>query len=501
MKKTKYILSIDEGTTGCTGLLFNDQGQEVSRSYREIRQIFPHPGWVEHDPEEIYQKCLTVGKEAVQKANISFSQVEALGITNQRESVVVWERASGKPVHPSICWQCRRTADMCNELKQRGMEKLIRQKTGLPVDAYFSATKIGWILDHVPDGWQRASNGDLVCGTIDSWLVWNLTGGKEHITDYTNASRTMLFNINTLQWDTDLLNLLEIPIIMLPRVLPSSLIYGETADGLFDNCHIPIAGIAGDQQAALFGQACYQKGMTKNTYGTGSFVLANAGDKPVISHSGLITTIAWGMKDQVTYAMEGSIFVSGAVIQWLRDSLGIIKTAAESEALASTVPDSGGVYFVPAFTGLGAPYWDMYARGTILGLTRGSDKGHIARAALEAIAFQSRDVISLIKEETNLQIPVLRVDGGGSLNNLLMQFQADILAIPVQRANTDAITALGAAYQAGLAVGVWKDMDEIARQWYSTMTFEPKMGADQRETLYHHWKRAVERARKWAIES
>ncbi len=501
MNKTKYILSIDEGTTGCTGLLFNDKGQEVSRSYREIRQIFPHPGWVEHEPEEIFQRCLSVGREAVQQANISFSQVEALGITNQRESVVVWERVSGKPVYPSICWQCRRTAGMCDELKQRGLEKLIRQKTGLPIDAYFSGPKISWILDNIPNGWRRAIKGDLACGTIDSWLVWNLTGGKEYITDYTNASRTMLFNINSLEWDTDLLNLLGIPIIMLPKVLPSSMIYGETEDGIFDNCHIPIAGIAGDQQAALFGQSCYQKGMTKNTYGTGSFVLTNAGDKPFFSNSGLITTVAWGTTNQVTYAMEGSIFASGAVVQWLRDSLGIIKTAAESEALASTVPDNGGVYFVPAFVGLGAPYWDMYARGTILGLTRGSSKGHIARAALEAIAFQSRDVISLIKEETNLQIPVLRVDGGGSLNNLLMQFQADILGIPVQRANTDAITALGAAYQAGLAVGVWKDIDEIAKQWHSTMTFDPKMGVDQRETLYHNWKRAVERAQKWATES
>jgi glycerol kinase len=494
----KYILAIDQGTTGTTALLFDSEGRALSSAYREIRQIFPHQGWVEHDPWEIIQSCLTTGKEAVQKAGISLSQVGGLGITNQRESVVVWERASGKPVYASICWQCRRTAGVCEELKQKGWENLIRQKTGLPIDAYFSGTKVRWILDNIPDGHHRAAQGDLVCGTIDSWLVWNLTGGKTHITDYTNASRTMLFNINTLRWDTELLKIVGVPAVMLPQALPSSMIYGETADGVFGNCRIPIAGIAGDQQAALFGQACHQKGMAKNTYGTGAFVLVNTGDKPVFSRSGMITTIAWGLENRTTYAMEGSIFISGAVIQWLRDSLGLIKTAADSESLAAAVPDNGGVYFVPAFVGLGAPYWDMYARGAIVGLTRGSNKGHLARAALEAIAFQTRDVIDAIKVESEPPIPFLRVDGGGSTNNLLMQFQADILGIPIQRARIVEITALGAAYLAGLAVGMWRDTGEIGQRWHSTATFEPKMSPDERETLYRNWKRAVKRARRWA---
>jgi glycerol kinase len=478
-------------------LLFDEIGREVSRVYREIRQFFPHPGWVEHDPDEIFKSCLTVGMEAVQKAGIPFSKVNGLGIANQRESVVVWERSSGRPVSPSICWQCRRTSGLCEELKQKGLTNLIRQKTGLTVDAYFSGTKVNWTLDHIPNGWKRAKQGDLVCGTIDTWLVWNLTGGKIHVTDYSNASRTMLFNINTLQWDTELLQMLDIPSVMLPQALPSSLIYGETAEGLFDNSHLPIAGIAGDQQASLFGQACHQKGMAKNTYGTGSFVLVNTGERPVFSEKGIITTLAWGLGNKATYAMEGSIFVTGAVIQWLRDNLGLISTAAESETLAATVPDNGGVYFVPAFVGLGAPHWDMYARGSIFGLTRGTNKGHLARAALEAIAFQTRDVIDVIKGESNSKIPVLRVDGGGSLNNLLMQFQADILGIPIQRAQMAEITALGAAYLAGLGVGIWHDTSEIEKQWHSTATFEPKMSADERETLYYHWKRAITRAKEW----
>jgi glycerol kinase len=500
MANKKYILSIDEGTSGTTAVLFDAGGQVVSRTYHEIRQIFPQPGWVEHDPKDIVQNCLAVGREAVQKAGISFSQVGGLGITNQRESVVVWERMTGQPVYGSICWQCRRTAGACEELKQKGLENFIRQKTGLPVDAYFSGTKIRWILDNIPDGHHRAARGDLVCGTIDSWLIWNLTKGKTHITDYTNASRTMLFNIKTLQWDNELLDILGIPAIMLPQVLPSSMVYGETAEGIFDNCHIPIAGIAGDQQAALFGQTCYQIGMAKNTYGTGAFVLVNMGEKPVISKSGMITTIAWGLGNQTTYALEGSIFISGAVIQWLRDNLGIISTAADSELLAATVPDNGGVYFVPAFVGLGAPYWDMYARGTVIGLTRGTNKGHLARAALEAIAFQTRDVIDVIQTEFKTTIPVLRVDGGGSGNNLLMQFQSDILGIPIQKAQIIEITALGAAYLAGLAVGIWKSTDEIGKQWHSSATFEPKMSSDERQTLYNHWKRAVERAKKWAVD-
>ncbi|MDD5337797.1 MAG: glycerol kinase GlpK [Dehalococcoidales bacterium] len=495
-----YILALDQGTTGSTALLFDEKGHVVSRAYREIRQIFPQPGWVEHAPDEIFQSCVTVGNEAVHKAGIPFSKVSALGITNQRESVVVWERSSGKPVHPSICWQCRRTSGLCEDLKKQGLEKLIRQKTGLPIDAYFSGTKIKWLLDNIPHGWERAKQGDLICGTIDTWLVWNLTKGKIHVTDYSNASRTMLLNISTLQWDTDLLQILGIPSVILPQLLPSSFVYGETAEGIFDDAHIPVAGIVGDQQASLFGQACHQKGMAKNTYGTGSFVLVNTGEKPIFSDKGIITTVAWGLRNQATYAMEGSIFITGAVIQWLRDNLGLIKTAAESETLAGIVPDNGGVYFVPAFVGLGAPHWDMYARGSIFGLTRGSSKGHLARAALEAIAYQTRDVIDVIKEASNIKIPVLRVDGGGSVNNLLMQFQADILGIPIQRAQIPEITALGAAYLAGLAVGVWQDVEEIGKQWHSTATFEPKMNADERETLYHNWKRAVERAQGWEAQ-
>jgi glycerol kinase len=497
MDTSRFILALDQGTTGSTALLFDQKGRVISQAYREIRQIFPHPGWVEHDPDEIFQSCIIVGNEAVHKAGIPFSKVNALGITNQRESVVVWERSNGKPVHPSICWQCRRTSGLCEDLKKQGLENLIRQKTGLPIDAYFSATKIKWLLDNIPHGWERAKQGDLICGTIDTWLVWNLTKGKIHVTDYSNASRTMLLNISTLMWDTDLLQILGIPSVMLPQVLPSSLVYGETAEGIFHNAHIPISGIAGDQQASLFGQACYQKRMAKNTYGTGSFVLVNTGESPIFSDKGIITTIAWGLGNQTTYAMEGSIFITGAVIQWLRDNLGLINTAAESETLAGTVPDNGGVYFVPAFVGLGAPHWDMYARGSILGLTRGSNKGHLARAALESIAYQTRDVIDVIEGASNSKISVLRVDGGGSVNNLLMQFQADILGIPIERAQIAEITALGAAYLAGLAVGVWQGVEEIGKQWHSTATFESKMGADERETQYHHWKQAVARAQGW----
>jgi len=497
MSDKSFILAIDQGTTGSTALLFNREGQEVSRAYREIRQIYPRPGWVEHDPRELFLSSVAVAEEAVRNADVPFSAVAGLGITNQRETTVVWDRSTGQPVHNAIVWQCRRTAELCDELKQRGLEQVIRQKTGLPIDAYFSATKIRWILDNISDGQRRAEQGELLCGTVDSWLVWNLTGGKAHITDYSNASRTMLFNINTLRWDKDLLDSLSIPEALLPQVLPSSQVYEETADRLFDDSHIPIAGLAGDQQAALFGQACYQRGMAKNTYGTGSFVLVNTGDNPVFSHKGLITTLAWGLGDKVTYAMEGSIFITGAAIQWLRDGLGLITSAAESEALAATVSDNGGVYFVPAFVGLGAPYWDMYARGTIIGLTRGTTKGHLARAALEAIAFQTRDVVDAMKAEANLQIPVLRVDGGGSVNSLLMQFQSDILAIPIQRAQLAETTALGAAYLAGLAVGLWRDTAEVGQHWKSSATYEPRMSTDERETLYRNWKRAVERAQGW----
>jgi len=497
MSNKGFILAIDQGTTGSTALLFNEDGQEVSRAYREIRQIYPEPGWVEHNPREIFLSCIAVAEEAVQNADVPFSMVRGLGITNQRETTVVWERSNGQPVYNAVVWQCRRTAELCDGLKQKNMESAVRQKTGLPIDAYFSATKIRWVLDNIPDGQRRAEQGELLFGTIDSWLVWNLTGGKAHITDYSNASRTMLFNINTLQWDQDLLGSLDIPEAMLPQVLPSSQVYGETSDGLFGDAHIPVAGIAGDQQAALFGQACYHTGMAKNTYGTGSFILVNTGNKPIPSNKGLVTTMAWGLGDRVVYAMEGSIFITGAAVQWLRDGLGLIANAAESEALAATVPDNGGVYFVPAFVGLGTPYWDMYARGTIVGLTRDSSRGHLARATLEAIAFQTRDVVDTISAEAELQIPVLRVDGGGSVNSLLMQFQADILGIPIQRAHIVETTALGVAYLAGLAVGLWRDTTEVERYWKSTAVYEPKMTADEREALYRNWRHAVERARGW----
>jgi glycerol kinase len=499
MPQESYILAIDEGTTGSTVLLFDARGQVVSRAYREIRQIYPQPGWVEHDAAEILRNCVDLAGETVGKTGVPFTAVKGLGITNQRETVVVWERATGRPAANAIVWQCRRTAALCEELKKRGLEPLVRQKTGLPIDAYFSGTKIRWLLDHIPDGQRRAERGELICGTIDCWLVWNLTGGQAHVTDYSNASRTMLFNINTLRWDKELLEILNIPEAMLPKVLPSSRIYGETTPGLFENARLPIAGIAGDQQAALFGQACHQKGMAKNTYGTGSFVLVNTGDSPVFTDTGLVTTPAWGLDDKVTYALEGSIFITGAAVQWLRDGLGLIKSSGDIEVLAASVPDNGGVYFVPAFVGLGAPYWDMYARGTMVGLTRGSNQGHLARAVLESIAYQTRDVMDTMKAGAHLLIPLLRVDGGGSVDSLLMQFQADILGIPIQRARIPETTALGAAYLAGLATGLWRDTGEIGRQWQAAASYEPKMSADARETLYRNWQRAVARARGWAV--
>jgi glycerol kinase len=500
MPGKSYILVIDQGTTGSAALLFDDLGQVVSSADREIRQIYPQPGWVEHDPVEIFQTSLAVAKEALQQAGVTASQVKGLGITNQRETTVVWDRRTGKPVSNAVVWQCRRTAPICEELKQKGMVEPIRDKTGLLVDAYFSATKLRWILDNVPDGQRRARQGDFLFGTIDSWLVWNLTGGAVHITDYSNASRTMLFNIHTMQWDKELLAQLDIPEAVLPKAMSSSQVYGETAAGLLGDARVPLAGIAGDQQAALFGQACYQTGMAKNTYGTGSFILLNTGDRPIPSEKGLITTVAWGLGGKVTYAMEGSVFITGAAVQWLRDGLHLIKTAGESEALAKSVPDNGGVYFVPAFVGLGAPYWDMYARGAIVGLTRGITSGHLARATLEAIAYQVRDVADAMGAESGLKLPLLRVDGGGTANSLMMQFQADILGIPIQLAAIAETTSLGAAYLAGLAVGMWRDTAQLARMWKAAETFEPKMSADQRETLYAGWKRAVERARGW-VES
>ena len=499
MTKPGYILAIDEGTTGTTSLLINADGQVVTKAYQEVHPLYPQPGWVEEDAEELFHKAVAGAHAAIQKNGIDISLIKGIGITNQRETTVVWDRHTGKPVTNAIVWQCRRTAAICEELKQKGYEKIIREKTGLVVDAYFSATKIRWILDHVPEGQKRAERGDLLFGTVDSWLVWNLTGGAVHITDFSNASRTMLFNIHTLQWDKELLSMLNIPAVVLPKVLPSSHVYGETIPNIF-GVKIPICGIAGDQQSALFGQACYQVGNAKNTYGTGCFILLNTGDKAVASKNGLITTIAWGVGNKVTYALEGSVFVTGAAVQWLRDELKLISTAAESEAVANSVSDNGGVYIVPAFVGLGAPYWDMYARGTIIGITRGTNKGHIVRATLEAIAYQVRDVEDVMSKEAGIKIQSLRVDGGGTGNSLLMQFQSDILGIPIELTAIPDTTALGAGYLAGLAVGVWQDMDEIARKHFTSRIFEPKMSADRREKLYHDWQRAVERSRNWATD-
>ncbi len=499
MTARQYILSIDQGTTGSAALIFDSDGKAVAEADTETRQIYPQPGWVEHDPNEIFQTSLDVARLAIQKAGIPVSSIAGIGITNQRETTIVWDKKTGRPVNNAIVWQCRRTADLVEGLKNRGLGQSVCDKTGLIPDAYFSATKIRWILDHVPDGQRRAEQGDLLFGTVDTWLAWKLSGGKAHVTDYGNASRTMLFNINTLQWDTDILSHLNIPAAILPGVIPSSLIFSETAAGVFEGAHIPLCAIAGDQQAALFGQACYSPGMSKNTYGTGSFILMNSGEQPFISKRGLLTSLAWGLNGKVNYALEGSIFITGAAVQWLRDGLNIINSAAESEALARSVDDNGGIYFVPALVGLGAPYWDMYARGTITGITRGTTKGHLARATLEAISYQVRDVIDTMRSETGIGIPFLRVDGGGTANSLLMQFQADIMNVPIQVAAIAETTALGVAYLAGLATGLWKNTDEIAKKWRSSATFEPKMSADQRENLYSNWKRAVGRAQGWII--
>ncbi len=493
-----YVLAIDQGTTGSTALLVDKEGKLIASATREVRLYYPQPGWVEQDPDHLFQTSLAVAQEALLKAGVTTSQVKCLGITNQRETTIVWDRLTGKPVNNALVWQCRRTAPLCEELKQKGMEKFIVEKTGLIIDAYFSATKLRWLLDHIPDGQNRAERGELLFGTVDSWLTWKLTGGAVHITDYSNACRTMLFNIQSLRWDKELLALLNIPEAVLPEVRLSSQVYGETVAGLIGDGRIPLGAVIGDQQAALFGQACYEPGMTKNTYGTGSFVLLNTGSRPANPGHGLVATIGWGLPGGVSYAIEGSIFVTGAAVQWLRDGLSLISSAAETEPLAKAVPDNGGVYFVPALTGLGAPYWDMYARGTIVGLTRGTTRSHLVRATLEAIAYQARDVIEVMASEANLRVPLLRVDGGGTVNSFLMQFQSDILGIPIQVSAIPQTTALGAAYLAGLAVGFWHDTTEIARQWHASRSYQPVMSTDQRETLYTAWRRAVERARGWA---
>ena len=497
MTAPSYLLAIDQGTTGTAALLFDAEGRLVASADRDLPQHYPQPGWVEHDPEEVWATTVAAVREALQRARVAASRVAALGITNQRETTLLWERATGRPVARAVVWQCRRTAPLCEELKRRGLEPAVREKTGLPIDAYFSATKVRWLLDHTPQGQRRAEAGDLCAGTVDAWLLWRLTGGRVHATDTTNASRTMLYNIHTLEWDADLLAALDIPAAVLPRVVPSSGVIGETDPALF-GAAIPIAGAAGDQHAALFGQACFAPGSGKNTYGTGCFLLQHTGARPVTSRHGLLTTVAWRLGETVEYALEGSVFIAGAALQWLRDGLGLLHHYAETEPLARSVADTAGVYLVPAFTGLGAPYWDMYARGAILGLTRGTTRAHLVRAALEAQAYQVRDVAEAVRADTGLPLPTLRADGGGSANAFLMQFQADLLGVPVERAAVQETTALGAAFLAGLAVGVWRSREEVAARWRADARFEPRMAEAERQRLYASWRRAVERARGWA---
>ena len=497
MPPSGYILAIDQGTTGTTALLVDGSGRVVWQAYQEITQIYPQPGWVEHNPNEIFDSVMETVEDLLESTEISPRQLIAIGITNQRETTIVWERSTGRPVANAIVWQCRRTAPLCDALMARGLEEDVAEKTGLPIDAYFPATKIRWILDNISDGQRRAENGELAFGTVDTWLLWNLTNGMLHATDVTNASRSMLYNIDTLEWDLDLLDALDIPLAMLPSVRPSSGIFGYTSGNFFAGQAIPIAGVAGDQHAALFGQACFEPGMAKNTYGTGSFILMNTGTERVRSDHGLLSIIAWDLGDSITYGLEGSIFSTGATVQWLRDGLQFIEASADVEALAASVEDNGGVYLVPAFTGLGAPHWDMYARGTIVGITRGTSRGHIARAALESTAYQTRDAVDAMKNDTGLDIPLLRVDGGGTANDLLMQFQSNILGIPIERHAVAETTALGAAYLAGLATGFWQNTDEIAANWATDKRFDPSMDPDKRASLHKNWLRAIDRSKNW----
>jgi glycerol kinase len=490
----KYLLALDQGTTSSRALVIDNTGKVVGVAQKEFTQIFPQPGWVEHDANEIWASQIGVAADALGRAGASSSDIAAIGITNQRETTVVWDRKTGEPIHNAIVWQDRRTAGFCDKLRADGYDKLVQEKTGLVIDAYFSGTKVNWLLDNVPGARQRAERGELAFGTIDSWLIWKLTNGAVHVTDESNASRTMFLNIHTRDWDDELLKMLNVPRSVLPSVKSSSEVYGESTGVL---AGIPIAGIAGDQQSALFGQMCTKPGMAKNTYGTGSFMLMNTGTEAVPSNNKLVTTIAWRRAGETLYALEGSVFITGAVVQWLRDGLKIIRTAPEIEELALSVPDNGGVYFVPAFVGLGAPHWDAYARGTIIGLTRGSTSGHIARAALEGIAYQVADVLLAMRADSGIKLAELRVDGGACSNNALMQFQADILGIPVVRPNNTETTASGSAYLAALAVGYYKTLDEIAAQWGIDRTFEPKMSADQREKLQAEWTKALGRAKAW----
>jgi glycerol kinase len=486
----KYLVAIDQGTTSSRAIVFDKQGNIIQSAQKEFTQIFPKPGWVEHDPMEIYSTQLGVLAEVKARAGVSAGDIAAIGITNQRETTVVWDKATGKPVCNAIVWQCRRTADYCGSLKANGFDKTVREKTGLVVDAYFSGTKLRWILENIPGARAKAEKGDLLFGTVDTWLIWNLTNGKVFVTDYSNASRTMLFNIHTLEWDREILKEMNIPLQMLPEVKPSSCVYGHTVSNIL-GAEIPIAGVAGDQQAALFGQCCFEPGMVKNTYGTGCFILMNTGEKAVASQSGLLTTIAWGAENKVEYALEGSVFIAGAAIQWLRDGLRMIENTPSSEQYALKVPDTEGVYMVPAFAGLGAPYWDQHARGTIVGVTRGATKEHFVRAALESIAYQSFDVIKAMETDAGVPIKSIRVDGGASVNNFLMQFQADILNTDVVRPKVVESTALGAAYLAGLAVGYYTDKQDILKNMAQDRVFKPSSQEADRAKLIAGWKEAV----------
>lgn len=489
----KYIMALDLGTTSCRCIIFDKNGRICSAAQKEFTQYFPQPGWVEHDAEEIWATQTGLMYEAMSKIDITINEIAGIGITNQRETTVLWDKETGRPVHKAIVWQCRRTAGYCDELKKLGMADFFRSKTGLVLDAYFSATKLRWLLDNAAGARERAEKGELLFGTVDSWIIWKLTGGKVHVTDYSNASRTMLFNIHTLKWDEEILRVLKIPQHILPEVKPSSHVYGYTDSKLFGR-EVPIAGAGGDQQCALFGQTCFERGEVKNTYGTGGFMLMNTGTAPVNSHNGLVTTIAWGVDDKVEYALEGSIFVAGAAVQWLRDELGLIRDAAESEVLAKSVPDANGCYVVPAFVGLGAPYWDQYARGAIVGLTRGVNRNHIVRATLESIAYQVNDVLMAMQEDSGMPITSLRVDGGACDNDFLMQFQADILNTSVVRPYCIETTAMGAAYLAGLAVGYWRSKEEILANHVIAAEFKPQMGQAKRESLLQGWHNAVKAA-------
>lgn len=489
----KYIMALDLGTTSCRCIIFDKNGRICSAAQKEFTQYFPQPGWVEHDAEEIWATQTGLMYEAMSKIDITINEIAGIGITNQRETTVLWDKETGRPVHKAIVWQCRRTAGYCDELKNLGMAEFFRSKTGLVLDAYFSATKLRWLLDNAAGARERAEKGELLFGTVDSWIIWKLTGGKVHVTDYSNASRTMLFNIHTLKWDEEILRVLKIPQQILPEVKPSSHVYGYTDSKLFGR-EVPIAGAGGDQQCALFGQTCFGRGEVKNTYGTGGFMLMNTGTAPVNSHNGLVTTIAWGVDDKVEYALEGSIFVAGAAVQWLRDELGLIRDAAESEVLAKSVPDANGCYVVPAFVGLGAPYWDQYARGAVVGLTRGVNRNHIVRATLESIAYQVNDVLMAMQEDSGMPITSLRVDGGACDNDFLVQFQADILNTSVVRPYCIETTAMGAAYLAGLAVGYWRSKEEILANHVIAAEFKPQMGQAKRESLLQGWHNAVKAA-------